>query len=433
MINLIKNELFKLSHRKETKILLILAILLTIVGNLLDFYFSDRNEKMYKKELELTIQYSEEMMNSSENSKDDKVYFRTNYDMAKLKLDYPVYSPEAEYIRTTLNGLSNDLYTAQFDYGVDSENYKQAKEKYDEAVKKLDNFDWKKDITDEIASNQESIDALESLDFKSEDIQKEIDRCKEINRVLKYRLDNNIPVDGSNASNLLEDYIADLANQDNYKGSNLTREEEYTNMQFEKRLYTTKYMIDNNLIKEDKNINGRTTIADELLTIASGSTFMLALFAIFIASLIVPTEFDKGTIKQLLVRPYTRTEILVSKMIAVILYFIGFTITFMLISIIVVGLFNGFETINAPMIEYNYNTHVATRVGLLPLLLKSYILAFPKFLATMFIAIMFSVLTKSAVASMYIGFMLNIVDLSYWQKPIARFIISNCWECSTVE
>ena len=100
----------------------------------------------------------------------------------------------------------------------------------------------------------------------------------------------------------------------------------------------------------------------------------------------------------------------------------------MIINAIVIGIFAGFETINAPIIEYNFNTHIATRVGLVLEILKCFLLALPRFLVTMLIAIMLSIFTKSIVLSMYIGFMLNVVDLSGLQKPISRFIVSNCWD-----
>lgn len=429
MINLIKNELFKLSHRIEPKILIIFAILATFVINFMNYFFSGNNERLYKRELESTIQFSEEMKNNSDNTIDDKIYYYSNYDIAKLKMKYPMYSAETGYINDTLSELSNSMYRGLFGYGADSEVYIEAKKEYEEAVKKLDNFDWKEQILDEISKNQESIDLFEKYATVGEDssLKEEIEYFEEINRVLRYRLDNEIPYDNSNASELLTNYVNNL---EMYKSMNNTKthEEKYTKFQIEKEIYTTKYMINNQLIKEDKITNGYTTISEELISIASGSGFMLTFFVIFISSMIIPSEFEKGTIKGLLVKPYTRTEILFSKIIASILFFFGFAIIYLIINAIVIGIFAGFETIKAPIIEYNFNTHVATRVGLIPELLKCFLLALPRFLVTMIIAIMLSIFTKSIVLSMYIGFMLNAVDLSSLQKPIARFIVSNCWD-----
>lgn len=427
MINLIKNELFKLTHRVETYVLIIFAILVTIVINLMNYYFSQSNEKIYKQELESIIEMNEDLKNSAQ-SNEEKASYYAEIDMCRLKFNYPVNSAEKGYIDGKLNDLSNTMYYELFANGADSESYIEAKREYDEALDKLNHFDWKQEIKTEIQEYQNMIDILSDSETISASTQADINYHKEIVRVLNYRLENNIPVDGSNASDNLEEYLENLGLYNTINKESVDYNEQVYKRQVEETIGILKYKIDNRLIQEDKNNNGYTTISRELVSIVSGESFLLVFVAIFIASMIIPMEFEKGTIRQLLVKPYTRTEILVSKIISTILYFIGFMLFYLLINIIVLGLFVGFSTIAAPIVIYHFNTSQALQVALVPYLLKCFVLVLPRFLLTMFIVNLFAIITKSIVLSMYIGLMLNVIDLSFIQKPISKFWLPNCWD-----
>ncbi|NDI36401.1 ABC transporter permease [Chengkuizengella sediminis] len=81
--------------------------------------------------------------------------------------------------------------------------------------------------------------------------------------------------------------------------------------------------------------------------LSSYLTSIIAIYAIVVASGIVASEFSNGTIKLLLIRPFSRTKILTSKYIAVLIYIV-FLILFNLISSIIIGfLFFGNATSNS--------------------------------------------------------------------------------------
>ncbi|MFS1511968.1 ABC transporter permease [Chengkuizengella sp. SCS-71B] len=76
-------------------------------------------------------------------------------------------------------------------------------------------------------------------------------------------------------------------------------------------------------------------------------TSIIAIYAIVVASSIVASEFSNGTIKLLLIRPVSRTKILASKYVAILLY-IAFLILLNLISSIMIGyLFLGSASANS--------------------------------------------------------------------------------------
>lgn len=58
--------------------------------------------------------------------------------------------------------------------------------------------------------------------------------------------------------------------------------------------------------------------------------FLATIFSVIVASDIVAGEFTWGTIKLLLIRPWTRTKVLLSKLIAVLLFTIALTVVFMI-------------------------------------------------------------------------------------------------------
>ncbi|MFD2638631.1 ABC transporter permease [Piscibacillus salipiscarius] len=73
---------------------------------------------------------------------------------------------------------------------------------------------------------------------------------------------------------------------------------------------------------------------------------LISLFTIIIGAGIVSSEFKWGTIKLLLIRPISRTMILFTKFMAVLLFALATLVTTILSSIIVGGIFFGFEGMN---------------------------------------------------------------------------------------
>src|SRR5699024_1599427 len=80
----------------------------------------------------------------------------------------------------------------------------------------------------------------------------------------------------------------------------------------------------------------------------SNFELFIIVIIVMIAGSIVSEEFNKGTIKLLLVKPYSRTKILLSKYITVLLTIIFTTITVIAMQTIVGGLFFGFDDLKVP-------------------------------------------------------------------------------------
>lgn len=89
--------------------------------------------------------------------------------------------------------------------------------------------------------------------------------------------------------------------------------------------------------------------------IASAGISLISLFTIIVAGGIVANEFSKGTIKLLLIRPYKRWKILLSKYISVTGFCLFMILILFIVSFITGGVLFGFEGVNHPYITYNSN------------------------------------------------------------------------------
>ncbi len=122
----------------------------------------------------------------------------------------------------------------------------------------------------------------------------------------------------------------------------------------------SKYRIENEKpdLKED-SVSGSL----ENLFAQLGLLFII-IISIMITGTIISEEFNKGTIKLLLVRPYTRRKIMLSKIIAAIICIILAMLCMILIQIFVSGIGYGFGTINAPVLKYNFNTNSVMEINI---------------------------------------------------------------------
>lgn len=97
---------------------------------------------------------------------------------------------------------------------------------------------------------------------------------------------------------------------------------------------------DDNIWDFVKDISGHITIA--------------SILTIIVAASIITNEYKWGTIKNLLIRPYSRTQILLSKYISILLFAILLYVMLFIISWFVGGILFGFQGLNQPFLLYDY-------------------------------------------------------------------------------
>ncbi|CAM3199711.1 ABC transporter permease [Paenibacillus lupini] len=90
------------------------------------------------------------------------------------------------------------------------------------------------------------------------------------------------------------------------------------------------------------------TLAWNMIFTESMISYMLiTVFTIIIASGSVADEFTSGTIKLLLIRPWSRSKVLLSKYIAVLLYALGMAVVMLLFSFILNTVLFGYQDVTA--------------------------------------------------------------------------------------
>lgn len=122
-------------------------------------------------------------------------------------------------------------------------------------------------------------------------------------------------------------------------------------------------VVDRNNVYLEADIKPSGYGAWQFVAENAGLLSIVSLLTIIIAAGIVAHEFRWGTIKLLLIRPISRTKILLSKYISVLLFAL-FTLLFVLILAWITGaVLFGLDGVNPNMLVYDYNTNSGYRLA----------------------------------------------------------------------
>lgn len=350
--------------------------------------------------------------------------------MAKLMQKYGFDSWQTSVIGSEI-GCHSYLYTMNtYTYNrgnLNKEAYDEAKSNYDKFVAKLDEGDWKyfavyqlKDVEEQIANSK----STDSGNLNNLYTQKQI---------LEWRIDKNIAYGSDYLNKCLDDY-ADASytvNEYNQK-KNPTYYEKLTYYKNLKTLNVSKYYIENN-ISDISSSDNRASLLD----LFDNYELFILVFIIMIAGGIVSDEFSKGTIKMLLVRPYHRCKILLSKFIVCILMLI-FIILFVAIGqFIVGGIILGFNSLSVPAIIYNYATSQVQTMSIPMYIIITGLAKLPMYILLMTLAFACSTIFINTAVSIVIpllGYMgssiINQLALVYDLKFVNYFVTPN-WDLTS--
>lgn len=438
MINLIKNELTKVFKKKTIYILLIITLGYVLLSNFIIKYTDNDHVRYYYYEGD--IPYYEDALASLDpnNPTDYPQYLEYERQLEAMKLtkEYGNNSWQAYVINTKLISYIDVMIEHEYTNEVTEEAYNESTEKYNEGLKRMKADDWKyfvtndlEDINNSLKSQyqlRDSTDNTEALASINRTIQN-LELEKQIN---EWRLEKNISYAPSALNSSLENYQSYQTSVNEYANTDISKlsdeEIQYYKSSLEQAALN-KYYIENNISIENDNRN-------ILLNLFNNYELFILIIAIVIASSIVSEEFSRGTIKLLLVKPYNRTKILISKFIVCILILILAIIFLALSQLIIGGFIHGFDSLSTPAIIYNFETHsiqtmnIASYVSLiglckLPIYLLLTTLAFA--CSTIFTN------TALAVAVPFLGYiassLINQFALLYDLKWIIYFVTPN-WD-----
>lgn len=188
------------------------------------------------------------------------------------------------------------------------------------------------------------------------------------------------------------------------------------------------YILENNI-----NINKTNDVRGILKNLFSEYGLFIIVMIVMIAGTIVSEEFNKGTIKLLLVKPYSRNKILLAKFITVFIM-IAFTIFAVIaMELIVGGIIFGWDSLSVPVLEYNFTTGSLEVINIFTYLGIEILTELPKLILLATLAFACSTLfTNSAVAIAIplLGYMsadmINMLVIQF-KVQFMRFFVSLNW------
>lgn len=444
MSNLIKNEFIKIFKKKSIYIVLFIVLIFIIASNFM--YKNNENnlyEYYYGASPEL-IEYYEEDLNNLDPTDPSTINMyidmKSQLDMMKLVQKYGNSSWQAHAIQNHLGSNGEIHIMNEYTYGLNNtitkEDYDTAKEMYDAFVKRLDNDDWRYFVKQELDSITASINSVKSAKQNTtnpsilENINSNLNSLEAQKQVLEWRLEKGISYEASFLNTALNRYSDFNQFIYEYENSNKHTYDEqqqyYSNL---KQFNINKYYIENNC----RNISTNDT-RGILLNLCDTYELFIIIIIVMIAGSIVSDEFSKGTIKLLLVRPYSRVKILLAKFIVCILIIILTIVLLATLQFVVGGLIQGFESLEIPAVVYNFNTHQVETMNIASYIAITALAKFPMYLLLMTLAFACSTLfTNTAVSIVlpFLGYMassiINQFALMYELKALLYFVTPN-WD-----
>lgn len=403
MINLVKNELMKIFHKKGTYITLFIFIAFLVLINCIVAYTDDEEIIDYdysagKKEI-LTNRL-QELDPANDNEIEEYVSIKTEIDNIDFVNNY-----DKESWQRTIS--KEKIY--EFNYNINKEKYilkdDERLAEYEAALiefkSKLDADDWRSFVNDnktmiesEISNIKKEI-AIESNTARIDELSKSLE-IKELElEIAKYRLENNITYTDNYLNRALQVYEANKMILINTNDDNQNKENIEIIKDAKERIATQEYILKNKV-----NIEYEDNARNIFSTVIEDNIIFFVIFIVLIAGAIMAEEFSRGTIKSLLTKPFTRTQIFISKYIASILMLLVSIIVITISQYIIGGICFGFDSYKTPMVVYNYTKEIVTEIPMLMHIINSVLAYLPMLLMLLTLAIgLGTIFTNTALAT----------------------------------
>lgn len=359
MGNLIKNEFIKIFRKKSTYIVLIIFFLFVILSNCLYKYMGNMTSYDYRTDDEYIEVIKSDIKNIDINSdRENYISMKTEIDFYDLYKKYDSESWQAYIIKRDFYGYLYNINMYKYGTETDKEQFEENPEEvYNVELNKLNNDDWREYVKEEIASIEKEIEPLEQMynsqekSASTKDLEKQLKDLKLRLEMAQMRLDKNIPY-GDNYMNNAIDVRTTYGNMDyNLDEPNMSYQEKLSKQTQIRDVEKAKYILDT---KQD--INNHDNLRAVLINVFNEYSIFILVFVIMIAGSIVSSEFEKGTIKMLLVKPFERRKILLSKYIVSLMMILFIFIITLVFQLLVGGIILGFDSLSVPVVEYDFGT-----------------------------------------------------------------------------
>lgn len=438
MSKLIKNELIKIFSKKSMIVIGVIILVIIIGFNVLN-KISQNMSNSYSAYSESYIRYlDEELSNLDPNKPSDinkYVETKSQKDLAILAKDYKETSWQAEVIGTVISPIIEEMNNYEY---IDKNNevLTISKAQYDEMLTALKNNDWKYFANKELDSLNTQIEELNTLiaqDSENEDLKTQLKSLELQKEVVNLRLDKNINYGSDNYKSIaVQNYRMYMGNYiQSSQGKNLTDEEKSEINGYLEKANLYKYDLYNDT-EYQNTATANYTFQNSIGTYIA----IIVMIVVIVAGVSISEEFNKGTVKLLLVRPYSRTKILISKLIAVFITMLITTATILLLQFIIGGIVYGFGTYMMNVVQFDFTTNSIVTLNIFAYLGLIFICKLPIFILIGTLAFALSTLflnSPLAVALPILGYMgsdmINMIAISYKWDWVKYFVTPN-WDLS---
>ncbi len=452
MTKLIKNELYKIFHKKFVYVMAILIVLMKILTDVIvatDF------------DIDLSMIYEpsvEALENDTTNlTKDDLQYLvadKNQYDGLQL-LKENHYSSNSWQAYVIINGIINQNISCMNEskyISKDDEQYESCKKDLDTNMEHVKDGDWEYFVKTNLEEAKkmkallemkDEVPIADSEDLEEEEDSLEIDSEEEeidisyLNRQIEeneYRLKYGVPYGYSVKSSIITTYT-------NYSGmwdsvqhdeSKINKYEDLVEKrEIEKEYEEAKYKLENGVLPKNDHL---VSSQQYLINSFSYASFFMILFIIVLGATIVADEFNKGTIKQLLLKPFTRTKILISKYLSCLVVFFIFIAGIMVVYSLIDGIAFGFEDLFLPVVSYSHHVGKIVEYNTYVYVILNFISILPHYLILFTLGFLISILLENSVVGIIVPLVIDTFGgliMELLPKSLARvsaILPFNCWE-----
>lgn len=428
MISLVGNELKKIFCKKAIYVLLVVTLVLMCVVNFLNSR-SGNNNVSY---LEDQASYFEAELRNP--TSDDPSYRRSTeawLEGYELMKKYGLESWQTYVIQDRVVNLISNMKLEQ-----SGELYDEYKSEYDDVIARFDRDDWRSFVQEELDEVNTEIEADLAIDGSADDM------VYDSKQVLEWRLEYGIPYGESAGNAYLSSWVTAKQNIRSFEDNkNASYQDKILNDGQVATAAIAEFAIKNGcdypLGVEGSFFGFGSDAKTELLSAVNDYAFFIFIAVVIVAGTIVSEEFNKGTIKLLLVRPYSRTKILFAKFLASLIVLFASIVTVLVAQFVIGGVLYGFGDYASRCVVYDVAEKSLSEVSLFRYLCMVVVAKLPMFVLLMTLAFTIStVFTNSplAIAVPLVGTMfeslINQVAYSYEKARFLMYFVTPNWDFS---
>ena len=427
-MKLVKNELYKILHKRSTKVFLVIALIFVILTNLIYRYSDDLLvfSTTYYEDYDMALSYVNDYENSGIGDKELYNYYKSFIETYDLANNYDSNSWQYQkYMEDYWNLLQE--YYRYLDEELDAS---LISNELEETKNNIENNNWQYFVNNDTNNINESINniknSLNSSLSNNEKInyEKELFILEEQLKLNEYRIENDVAFGN--------DYLNDAINAINNSLYSMAEYQYSNDVDYQdsvKSYYENWYILDN---KVDTNNN--QTLRSVFVNFFNEYSFLILVFGIMIAGGIVSDEFNKGTIKSLLIIPHKRSKILLAKYISVLIMLLFIIGIFIVSELLIGGILMGFGSLSIPVVVYNITDSCLEVLNIFGYLILQILANLPQIILLVTLAFACSVIVNSTAFSIVIPFcgiiaseLINGFALVYDIKILNYFVTTN-WD-----